>query len=222
MSINIAIDGPAGAGKSTIAKKVAKELSFIYVDTGAMYRAIALYMLRNGIDVKEETAVSAACPEIQVMIAYEDGEQRILLNGEDVSLLIRKEEVGKAASAVAVYAAVRSKLTELQKMLAQTQNVVMDGRDIGSAVLPHAQVKIYLTASVHTRAGRRFKELEEKGEIADIHIIEKDIEERDYQDMHRAISPLCQAEDAVLVDSSDMGIDEVVAVIMRIYKEKCC
>ena len=222
MSINIAIDGPAGAGKSTIAKKVAKGLSFIYVDTGAMYRAIALYMLRNGIDVKEETAVSAACPEIQVMIAYEDGEQRILLNGEDVSLLIRKEEVGNAASAVAVYAAVRSKLTELQKMLAQTQNVVMDGRDIGSAVLPHAQVKIYLTASVHTRAGRRFKELEEKGETADIHIIEKDIEERDYQDMHRAISPLCQAEDAVLVDSSDMGIDEVVTAIMRIYKEKCC
>lgn len=222
MSINIAIDGPAGAGKSTIAKKVAKELSFIYVDTGGMYRAIALYMLRNGIDVKEETAVSAACPEIQVMIAYEDGEQRVLLNGEDVSLLIRKEEVGNAASAVAVYAAVRSKLTELQKMLAQTQNVVMDGRDIGSAVLPHAQVKIYLTASVHTRAGRRFKELEEKGETADIHIIEKDIEERDYQDMHRAISPLCQAEDAVLVDSSDMGIDEVVAAIMRIYKEKCC
>ena len=222
MSINIAIDGPAGAGKSTIAKKVAKELSFIYVDTGAMYRAIALYMLRNGIDVKEETAVSAACPEIQVMIAYEDGEQRILLNGEDVSLLIRKEEVGNAASAVAVYAAVRSKLTELQKMLAQTQNVVMDGRDIGSAVLPHAQLKIYLTASVHTRAGRRSKELEEKGETADIHIIEKDIEERDYQDMHRAISPLCQAEDAVLVDSSDMGIDEVVAAIMRIYKEKCC
>ena len=222
MSINIAIDGPAGAGKSTIAKKVAKELSFIYVDTGAMYRAIALYMLRNVIDVKEETAVSTACPEIQVMIAYEDGEQRVLLNGEDVSLLIRKEEVGNAASAVAVYAAVRSKLTELQKMLAQTQNVVMDGRDIGSAVLPHAQVKIYLTASVHTRAGRRFKELEEKGETADIHIIEKDIEERDYQDMHRAISPLCQAEDAVLVDSSDMGIDEVVAAIMRIYKEKCC
>lgn len=222
MSINIAIDGPAGAGKSTIARRVAQELSFVYVDTGAMYRAIALYMLQHDIDVKREAEVNAACPMVDVAIAYEAGEQRVLLNGVDVSLAIRQEKVGNAASSVAVYGLVRTKLAELQKKLAARQNVVMDGRDIGSAVLPDAQVKIYLTASVRTRALRRFKELEKKGEHPELSVIERDIEERDYQDMHREISPLCQAEDAILVDSSEMTIDEVVCAILNIYREKCC
>lgn len=221
MSINIAIDGPAGAGKSTIAKRVAQKLSFIYVDTGAMYRAIALYMLRNGIDVKDEGAVTANCADIQVDIVYENGEQRVLLNGEDVSVQIRKENVGNAASSVAVYSAVRTKLTELQKNLAMVQNVVMDGRDIGTAVLPDAQVKIYLTASTHTRARRRYKELMKKGGQPDIEVIEQDIKDRDYQDMHREISPLCQAKDAVLLDSSRLSIDEVVDKILNICKERC-
>lgn len=222
MSINIAIDGPAGAGKSTIAKKVAEKLSFIYVDTGAMYRAIALYMLRKGVDVKDETAVTGLCRTVHVGITYENGEQRVLLNEEDVSGLIRSEEVGNAASAVAVYSAVRAKLLELQQSLAKAQNVVMDGRDIGSAVLPGAQVKIYLTASVQTRAKRRYKELVKKGGSPDIQVIEQDIVDRDYQDMHREISPLCQAKDAVLVDSSQLSIDEVVDRILNIYKERCC
>lgn len=222
MSINIAIDGPAGAGKSTIAKKVAEKLSFIYVDTGAMYRAIALYILRKGVDVKDETAVTGLCSTVNVGITYENGEQRVLLNEEDVSGLIRSEEVGNAASAVAVYSAVRAKLLELQQSLAKAQNVVMDGRDIGSAVLPGAQVKIYLTASVHTRAKRRYNELVKKGVSPDIQVIEQDIVDRDYQDMHREISPLCQAKDAVLVDSSRLSIVEVVDRILKIYKERCC
>lgn len=222
MSINIAIDGPAGAGKSTIAKKVAEKLSFIYVDTGAMYRAIALYILRKGVDVKDETAVTGLCSTVNVGIIYENGEQRVLLNEEDVSGLIRSEEVGNAASAVAVYSAVRAKLLELQQSLAKAQNVVMDGRDIGSAVLPGAQVKIYLTASVHTRAKRRYNELVKKGVSPDIQVIEQDIVDRDYQDMHREISPLCQAKDAVLVDSSRLSIVEVVDRILKIYKERCC
>lgn len=222
MSINIAIDGPAGAGKSTIAKKVAEKLSFIYVDTGAMYRAIALYILRKGVDVKDETAVTGLCSTVNVGITYENGEQRVLLNEEDVSGLIRSEEVGNAASAVAVYSAVRAKLLELQQSLAKAQNVVMDGRDIGSAVLPGAQVKIYLTASVHTRAKRRYNELVKKGISPDIQVIEQDIVDRDYQDMHREISPLCQAKDAVLVDSSRLSIVEVVDRILKIYKERCC
>lgn len=222
MSINIAIDGPAGAGKSTIAKKVAEKLSFIYVDTGAMYRAIALYILRKGVDVKDETAVTGLCSTVNVGITYENGDQRVLLNEEDVSGLIRSEEVGNAASAVAVYSAVRAKLLELQQSLAKAQNVVMDGRDIGSAVLPGAQVKIYLTASVHTRAKRRYNELVKKGISPDIQVIEQDIVDRDYQDMHREISPLCQAKDAVLVDSSQLSIDEVVDRILKIYKERCC
>ncbi|HIU77394.1 MAG TPA: (d)CMP kinase [Candidatus Pelethocola excrementipullorum] len=222
MSINIAIDGPAGAGKSTIAKRVAEKLSFIYVDTGAMYRAMALYMLRGRVDIKDEAAVTDMCSNVHVGITYEDGEQRVLLNEEDVSGLIRSEEVGNAASAVAVYSAVRAKLLELQQSLARTHNVVMDGRDIGSAVLPGAQVKIYLTASVHTRAERRYKELVKKGESPDIQVIEQDIIDRDYQDMHRKISPLCQAEDAVLIDSSRLSIDGVVDRILNIYKERCC
>lgn len=221
MSFNIAIDGPAGAGKSTIAKQLAKELSFIYVDTGAMYRSMALYFMRNGIAKKDEAAISDACKNVEVSIAYENGEQQVLLNGENVSKEIRKEEVGKMASATSVYKEVRTKLVELQQKLAADKDVIMDGRDIGTCVLPNAQVKIYLTASVETRAERRYQELQEKGAACDLEVIKKDIADRDYQDMHREISPLKQAEDAILVDSSDMGIEEVVETIKNIYREKC-
>ena len=221
MSFNIAIDGPAGAGKSTIAKQLAKELSFIYVDTGAMYRSMALYFMRNGIAKEDEAAISDACKTVEVSIAYENGEQQVLLNGENVSKEIRKEEVGKMASATSVYKEVRTKLVELQQKLAADKDVIMDGRDIGTCVLPNAQVKIYLTASVETRAERRYRELQEKGAACDLEVIKKDIADRDYQDMHREISPLKQAEDAILVDSSDMGIEEVVETIKNIYREKC-
>lgn len=221
MSFNIAIDGPAGAGKSTIAKQLAKELSFIYVDTGAMYRSMALYFMRNDIAKEDEAAISDACKTVEVSIAYENGEQQVLLNGENVSKEIRKEEVGKMASATSVYKEVRKKLVELQQKLAADKDVIMDGRDIGTCVLPNAQVKIYLTASVETRAERRYQELQEKGAACDLEVIKKDIADRDYQDMHREISPLKQAEDAILVDSSDMGIEEVVETIKSIYREKC-
>lgn len=221
MRYNIAIDGPAGAGKSTIAKQLAKELSFIYVDTGAMYRSMALYFMRNGIAKEDEAAISDACKTVEVSIAYENGEQQVLLNGENVSKEIRKEEVGKMASATSVYKEVRIKLVELQQKLAADKDVIMDGRDIGTCVLPNAQVKIYLTASVETRAERRYQELQEKGAACDLEVIKKDIADRDYQDMHREISPLKQAEDAILVDSSDMGIEEVVETIKNIYREKC-
>ena len=221
MSFNIAIDGPAGAGKSTIAKQLAKELSFIYVDTGAMYRSMALYFMRNGIAKEDEAAISDACKTVEVSIAYENGEQQVLLNGENVSKEIRKEEVGKMASATSVYKEVRIKLVELQQKLAADKDVIMDGRDIGTCVLPNAQVKIYLTASVETRAERRYQELQEKGAACDLEVIKKDIADRDYQDIHREISPLKQAEDAILVDSSDMGIEEVVETIKNIYREKC-
>ena len=221
MSFNIAIDGPAGAGKSTIANQLAKELSFIYVDTGAMYRSMALYFMRNGIAKEDEAAISDACKTVEVSIAYENGEQQVLLNGENVSKEIRKEEVGKMASATSVYKEVRTKLVELQQKLAADKDVIMDGRDIGTCVLPNAQVKIYLTASVETRAERRYQELQEKGAACDLEVIKKDIADRDYQDMHREISPLKQAEDAILVDSSDMGIEEVVETIKNIYREKC-
>lgn len=220
MGFNIAIDGPAGAGKSTIAKQLAKELSFIYVDTGAMYRSMALYFMRNDIAKEDEAAISDACKTVEVSIAYENGEQQVLLNGENVSKEIRKEEVGKMASATSVYKEVRKKLVELQQKLAADKDVIMDGRDIGTCVLPNAQVKIYLTASVETRAERRYQELQEKGAACDLEVIKKDIADRDYQDMHREISPLKQAEDAILVDSSDMGIEEVVETIKNIYREK--
>lgn len=221
MSINIAIDGPAGAGKSTIAKKLAKELSFIYVDTGAMYRAMALYFLEHQILPSDEDAISGACREVNITIAYENGEQQVLLNDVNVNGKIRREEVGNMASATSIYPAVRTKLVELQQELASKTDVIMDGRDIGTCVLPNAQVKIYLTASVETRAGRRYDELTEKGVKCDLKAIEKDIEERDYRDMNREMSPLKQAEDAVLVDSSNLDVEGVVTVIRGIYEEKC-
>ncbi len=217
MSMNIAIDGPAGAGKSTIAKRLAKKLGFIYVDTGAMYRAMAYYFLQHDIDAKDESAIVAACPDVDVTITYENGEQQVLLNGENVNGVIRNEEVGNMASSTSVYPVVRKKLVELQRQLAKSADVIMDGRDIGTCVLPDAQVKIYLTASSATRAKRRFDELTEKGVSCDLAEIEKDIIDRDYRDMHRETSPLCQAEDAVLVDSSEMNIDEVVDAIYQVY-----
>ncbi len=220
MSINIAIDGPAGAGKSTIAKKLAKELSYVYVDTGAMYRAMAVYFLDNQIDAGDENSISNACQNVEVTISYENGEQQVILNGVNVNNRIRKEEVGNMASATSVYPAVRTKLVELQQELAKRTNVIMDGRDIGTCVLPQAQVKIYLTASVETRAKRRYDELVEKGVECDLKAIEKDIAERDYRDMNREISPLKQAEDAVLVDSSELDIEGVVTEIKRICGEK--
>ena len=217
MSMNIAIDGPAGAGKSTIAKRLAKKLGFIYVDTGAMYRAMAYYFLQHDIDAKDESAIAAACPDVDVTITYENGEQQVLLNGENVNGVIRNEEVGNMASSTSVYPVVREKLVELQRQLAKSADVIMDGRDIGTCVLPDAQVKIYLTASSATRAKRRFDVLTEKGVSCDLAEIEKDIIDRDYRDMHRETSPLCQAEDAVLVDSSEMNIDEVVDAIYQVY-----
>lgn len=219
MSMNIAIDGPAGAGKSTIARRLAKKLGFIYVDTGAMYRAMAYYFLQHNIDAKDENAIAAACPDVDVTITYENGEQQVLLNGENVNGVIRNEEVGNMASSTSVYPVVRKKLVELQRQLAKSADVIMDGRDIGTCVLPDAQVKIYLTASSATRAKRRYDELTEKGVSCDLAEIEKDIIDRDYRDMHRETSPLRQAEDAVLVDSSEMNIDEVVDAIYQVYSE---
>lgn len=220
MSYTIAIDGPAGAGKSTIAKKVAKELSFIYVDTGAMYRAMGLYFLRKGIAPENAAAIEAACDEIQVSIRYENGEQQVLLNGENVSAEIRKEEVGNMASKTSVNGKVREKLVALQRELAKKENVVMDGRDIGTQVLPNATAKIYLTASAAERARRRFLELQQKGTPGVLEEIEADIIERDHRDMTREISPLRQAEDAVLVDASHMTIDEVAAAVISEFEKK--
>lgn len=221
MGTNIAIDGPAGAGKSTIARRVAKELEFIYVDTGAMYRAMALYLLRNRISPMDKQAMESACQDVHISIAYEKGEQQVLLDGENVTSQLRTEAVGNMASVSAANERVRAKLVELQQSMAQTADVVMDGRDIGTKVLPQAQVKIYLTASAHTRALRRHRELSEKGIACDLSEIEEDIIQRDERDMNREISPLRQAEDAVLLDSSNLGIEEVVQQILGIYRERC-
>lgn len=218
MGINIAIDGPAGAGKSTIAKKVAKELSFIYVDTGAMYRAMAFYLLEKGISGDEN--ISKACHDADISIRYENGEQQVILNGKNVTAFLRKEEVGNMASVSSANPEVRAHLLKLQRNLAAENNVVMDGRDIGTTILPNAEVKIFLTASAKIRANRRYLELTEKGEACDMDEILKDIIDRDERDMSRAVSPLKQAEDAVLVDSSEMGIEEVVESILSVYRKK--
>lgn len=220
MAYQIAIDGPAGAGKSTIAKKLAKELSFIYIDTGAMYRAMAIHFIRNGIASSDKAAIENACQDVTVEIAFENGVQQVFLNGENVTQLLRTEEVGNMTSATSIYPVVREKLVKLQRALAEKTSVIMDGRDIGTCVLPDADLKIYLTASVEARAKRRFDELMEKGEQPVLETITRDIEERDYRDMHREVSPLKQAEDAVLVDSSDMGIDEVVSTILALKQQK--
>ena len=218
MSYQIAIDGPAGAGKSTVAKAVAKRLGYIYVDTGAMYRAMALHLLRQGVDTGDAAAVSAASRHADITISYADGVQQVLLNGENVTGLLRTEEVGNMASVSSANPDVRAKLVELQQALAARENVVMDGRDIGTCVLPQADVKVYLTASAACRAKRRYDELQAKGESCDLAAIEEDIRERDERDMTRAISPLRQAEDAVLVDSSDMTVEEVIEKIASLAR----
>ncbi|NTV78914.1 MAG: (d)CMP kinase [Clostridiales bacterium] len=218
MSFNIAIDGPAGAGKSTIAKKLSKDLGYIYVDTGAMYRAMALFMIRNNIEAGDEQQIIKACDEVDITIKHEDGSQQVFLNHENVNELIRTEAVGNMASAVAKIAQVRTKLVDLQRTLAKNNNVVMDGRDIGSFVLPDANIKIYLTASSIVRAKRRFDELCAKGIECELNEIKEDIEKRDYQDMNREISPLVQASDAILLDTSSMAIDQVVEAIKKRFE----
>lgn len=220
MTKNIAIDGPAGAGKSTVARKVAQKLSFIYVDTGAMYRAMALYLLRQKIAAEDTAGIEDACKAADITIVHQDGEQQVLLDGEDVTAFLRTEEVGNMASVSSANGEVRRKLVALQQKLAGETDVVMDGRDIGTEVLPDAGVKIYLTASVHTRAVRRYQELREKGEKVFLEKIENDIQKRDEQDKNRENSPLRQAEDAVLVDSSEMTIDQVAEEILAIYRKK--
>lgn len=215
---NIAIDGPAGAGKSTIAKMVAKKLGFIYVDTGAMYRAMALYFIRQGIQSGDEEAISAACEDADITIRYQDGAQQVILNGEDVSGLIRTEAVGNMASATSIYPAVRAHLLDLQRGLAASADVLMDGRDIGTCILPEADAKIFLTASTKVRAMRRYKELAEKGETCNLEEIEQDIIERDQRDMNRETAPLKQADDAVLLDSSEMTIAEVIDAIIDVAR----
>lgn len=213
MGYNVAVDGPAGAGKSTIAKLVAKEKGYIYVDTGAMYRGLAIHFLKKGISAEDKEAVAKACKDAVVSIAYEEGVQQVYLNGENITDMLRTEEVGNMASKTSAIPAVREKLLELQRTLAAEKDVIMDGRDIGTNILPNADVKIYLTASVETRAKRRYDELTEKGENCDFEEIARDIRERDARDMNREIAPLKKADDAVLVDSSDMTIEEVVNTI---------
>lgn len=218
MGYNVAIDGPAGAGKSTIAKLVAKEKGYIYVDTGAMYRGLAIHFIKKGLKAEDIKGIVEACKDAEVSIVYENDVQQIYLNGENVTAMLRTEEVGNMASKTSAIPAVREKLLELQRTLAREKDVIMDGRDIGTNILPNADVKIYLTASVETRATRRYKELLEKGENCVYEEIAQDIKERDERDMNREIAPLKQAEDAILVDSSEMTIDEVVKIICSYCK----
>ena len=218
MAFSIAIDGPAGAGKSTIAKELAKRLSFVYVDTGAMYRGLAIHFIKKGIKAEDIKGIVEACKDAEVSIVYENDVQQIYLNGENVTAMLRTEEVGNMASKTSAIPAVREKLLELQRTLAREKDVIMDGPDIGTNILPNADVKIYLTASVETRATRRYKELLEKGENSVYEEIAQDIKERDERDMNREIAPLKQAEDAILVDSSEMTIDEVVKTICSYCK----
>ena len=218
MSHNVAIDGPAGAGKSTIAKRIARRLGYIYVDTGAMYRAMAYYLIQNQVDAADQEAIAAACQHADISICYQDGEQVVLLNGENVNAYLRTEAVGNMASVSSVVPEVRKKLVELQQKLARETDVVMDGRDIGTAVLPDATLKVYLTASSRVRAGRRYKELTERGESCSLEAIEQDIIERDYRDMHRELSPLKQAEDAILLDTSALDFEEVMREMEKLVE----
>ena len=221
VKMKIAIDGPAGAGKSTIAKALAKKIGFIYVDTGAMYRAIGLFVMDNGLDMQNEEALRAALNQVTLDIGYADGVQQVYLNGENVTSRIRTEEAGSMASKVSAILVVREKLVELQQELGRRSDVVMDGRDIGTVVLPDAELKVYFTASSRVRAERRYRELLEKGVVdTTIDEVEADIIARDYRDMNREHSPLRQAEDAILLDSSEMGIDEVLQAMMNLVAEK--
>ena len=220
MGFKIAIDGPAGAGKSTIAKQVARRENLIYIDTGAMYRAMSLLMLQNGIPLNDAEKIGQECSRAQIDIAYENGEQAVFLNGENVDAFLREERVGNAASAVSAVPRVRERLVQLQRELAESADVVMDGRDIGTVVLPDADLKIFLTASSRVRAERRYRELQEKGIEADLKTIQRDIEERDHRDMTREPSPLRQAEDAVVIDSSMMTVDEVIQNILDLIQSR--
>ena len=218
--ISIAIDGPSGAGKSTLAKSLAEKLGYLYVDTGAIYRTIGLYMYEADIDPKDEAAVMAALPNVEIRLSHgEDGLQHMSLNDCDVTEAIRLPHVSMCASAVSAHPGVRAFLLEMQRELARTNNVIMDGRDIGTVVLPDAQVKIFLTASAEARAQRRMKELEQRGTPQPFEEVLQDIQQRDYNDSHRAAAPLKQAEDAILVDTSDMSIDEVIAHIIKLCEE---
>lgn len=220
MAINIAIDGPAGAGKSSVAKLVSKKLGYIYVDTGALYRTVGLYSIRKGIDTKDAEAVTGTLKDIEVKLGFVDGAQHVFLNGEDVSEAIRTPEASMGASNVSAIPAVRTFLFDLQRDIAKNNNCIMDGRDIGTVVLPDAQIKLFLTASPEARAQRRYKELIEKGEKVDFQDVLDDINKRDYQDSHREIAPLKQAEDAVLVDNSGCNLDEGAELVLGIIKEK--
>lgn len=220
MGFNIAIDGPAGAGKSTIARRTAQELSFIYVDTGALYRALAVFLVDEGVSPEDTEKVKEAVKSVKVSLAYENGEQQVLVNGKNVTDRLRAESVGNMASTISAIPAVRAALLDLQRDLAKAHDVLMDGRDIGTNVLPDAELKIYLTASVETRAERRYRDLQEKGVEKPLSEIKKEIEERDHRDMTRAIAPLKQAEDAVYLDTSHMNIDEVVEAIRKLYRER--
>ncbi len=220
MGFNIAIDGPAGAGKSTAARRAAQRLDFIYVDTGAMYRTIALAVLRGHVDPQDPEALKGVLDQVRIGVEYRDGSQRMLLNGEDVSDLIRTGEVSSQASVVAAIPAVREKLLNLQRDLAASADVIMDGRDIGTNILPDAQLKIYLTASVEERARRRYLEMTEKGEACSLEEIAKEIAERDERDMNRETAPLRQAEDAVFLDTSDMDLEQVTEKIVELAGER--
>ena len=217
--ISVAIDGPSGAGKSTLARRLAADLGFVYVDTGAMYRAIGLYASRQGADLHDEAAVAALLPQIRLDIRLVDGTQHVYLNGEDVSEAIRAEAIGMAASAVSAHGAVRAFLLETQRSLAAGQNVLMDGRDIGTVVLPHATVKIFLTASPEARARRRCLELRQKGKDADYETVLADIRRRDEQDTNRPIAPLRQAEDAIRIDTSEIDFDQSFELLKRTIRE---
>lgn len=216
----VAVDGPAGSGKSTVAKEIAKALGILYIDTGAMYRTVGMACLKKGIDPTDEEAVVASLDSLDMKIFPEAGGQRILLDGEDITSRIRTEEIGKAASSVATYQKVREKLVEIQQGLAKEQSVIMDGRDIGTKVLPDAEVKIYLDASVEERAKRRVGELEAQGKTADLETIREEIAQRDYQDMHRENSPLCRAEDAVNVDTTGLDIPAVTEKLLALIAKK--
>lgn len=214
--ISVAIDGPSGAGKSSLAKRLARELGYLYVDTGAMYRAIGLYVLRAGVEPENETAVLALLPSVRIELKYAGGVQRVLLNGEDVSEAIRTEEVGMAASGVSAHPGVRAFLLDLQRQMARAHDLLMDGRDIGTVILPNATVKIFLTATPEARARRRLAELLEKGRQTDYETVLTGIRQRDWQDTHRAASPLAQAPDAVLVDTSELDFEQSVQALKQV------